>query len=224
MTTMYCTECNSPINVSPTMAPSSWRECLCSACSADPAIVARATTRAADAAPPQERTKARWGEPPPTPNGGPSMHDLLIADIQSRKQFGLTKYGTILQANNGRDALQDAYEEAIDLIVYLRQAIEERRQQAVMADPLHNADAAAAEYMARTVAGAEVGELRSQAAHPDLVGLEWSNAAAAELHRRHTAALPPVSNEMRWHPGTGMQMQMVEAPLGVEVELTEEPS
>jgi hypothetical protein len=54
------------------------------------------------------------------------MHDLVIADIQSRKDFGLAKYGTPLQAGNGRDGLKDAYEEAIDLLVYLRQGIEER--------------------------------------------------------------------------------------------------
>lgn len=36
------------------------------------------------------------------------------------------KYGTPLQANNGRNPLIDAYQEALDLCVYLRQEIEER--------------------------------------------------------------------------------------------------
>lgn len=67
-----------------------------------------------------------WGEPAPTPNDGPSMHDLVIEDMQSRKAFGLAKYGTVLQAHNGRVPLKDAYEEAIDLVVYLRQALEEK--------------------------------------------------------------------------------------------------
>jgi hypothetical protein len=31
-----------------------------------------------------------------------------------------------LQAHNGRNALIDAYQEALDLVVYLRQAIEEQ--------------------------------------------------------------------------------------------------
>lgn len=31
-----------------------------------------------------------------------------------------------LQPHNGRDALRDAYEESLDLVCYLRQAIEER--------------------------------------------------------------------------------------------------
>lgn len=68
-------------------------------------------------------------EPAPTPNDGPSMHDLVIEDMAKRKEFGLAKYGTLLQAGNGRDALMDAYEEVLDLAVYLRQAIEERYPQ-----------------------------------------------------------------------------------------------
>lgn len=67
-----------------------------------------------------------WGEPAPIPNDGPSMHDLVIDDMRSRKQFGLAKYGTPLQAQNGRDPLRDAYEEVLDLAVYLRQELAER--------------------------------------------------------------------------------------------------
>lgn len=76
------------------------------------------------------RAEQAWGQPAPVPNDGASMHDLVIADMASRKAFGLAKYGTPLQIGNGRDGLQDAYEEALDLIVYLRQEIEERRQRA----------------------------------------------------------------------------------------------
>jgi hypothetical protein len=65
-------------------------------------------------------------QPAPQPADGPSMHDLVIADMYERKQVGKDHYGTILQAHNGRDALIDAYQEALDLVVYLRQAIEER--------------------------------------------------------------------------------------------------
>jgi hypothetical protein len=70
-------------------------------------------------------TLQQWGEPAPVHNDSPSMHDLVIKDMESRKQFGLNKYGTILQANNGRNAIKDAYEEVLDLAVYLRQALEE---------------------------------------------------------------------------------------------------
>jgi len=65
-------------------------------------------------------------EPPPIPTDGPSMHDLVIKDLDERKKFGLEKYDTILQAHNGRDPLMDAYQEVLDQAVYLRQAIIER--------------------------------------------------------------------------------------------------
>lgn len=63
---------------------------------------------------------------PPEPNAGPSVWDLVIADMRERDAFGRRKYGTPLQPGNGRDALVDAYQEALDLCVYLRQAIYER--------------------------------------------------------------------------------------------------
>ncbi len=65
-------------------------------------------------------------QPLPVPNDGPSMHDLVIKDMEARKAFGLAKYGALLQAGNGRDALQDLYDELLDAIVYTRQLLEER--------------------------------------------------------------------------------------------------
>lgn len=65
-------------------------------------------------------------EPKPEPNHHPQVADLVIADIVGRREFGLKKYGTALQPHNGRDALTDAYQEALDLCKYLRQAIYER--------------------------------------------------------------------------------------------------
>lgn len=56
----------------------------------------------------------------------PAIQDLVLEDIEHRKQVGLDRYGTLLKAHNGRDMLQDAYEEAIDLLIYLRGAIFER--------------------------------------------------------------------------------------------------
>jgi hypothetical protein len=66
-------------------------------------------------------------QPAPIPNDQPAIADLVIADMRQRKQIGIERYGTPLQAHNGRDALWDAYEEVLDLTVYLRQVIEERR-------------------------------------------------------------------------------------------------
>lgn len=65
-------------------------------------------------------------EPLPTPNTSPPIWDLVIADMQARDRAGRKRYGTPLQANNGRKALVDAYQEVLDLAVYLRQEIEER--------------------------------------------------------------------------------------------------
>ena len=51
---------------------------------------------------------------------------LVIEDLKKRTEKGIKEYGEPLKANNGRDALWDAYEEALDMVQYLRQAIEER--------------------------------------------------------------------------------------------------
>lgn len=66
-------------------------------------------------------------QPSPATNGNAAIADLVAQDIERRKNFGMTKYGAVLQANNGRDALQDAYEEVLDLACYMRQMIEERK-------------------------------------------------------------------------------------------------
>lgn len=63
---------------------------------------------------------------PPISNASTPIWDLVIADMHERDHVGRQRYGTPLQAGNGRDALIDAYEEALDLVVYLRQAIEEQ--------------------------------------------------------------------------------------------------
>lgn len=49
-------------------------------------------------------------------------------DIEARAEVGKPKYGRYLMADtNGRDPLQDAYEEALDKAKYLKQSIHERR-------------------------------------------------------------------------------------------------
>ncbi len=68
-------------------------------------------------------------QPDPIQNEGQPIWHLVIVDMVARDALGRKRYGTQLQAFNGRDALQDAYEEALDLAVYLRQAIEERKEQ-----------------------------------------------------------------------------------------------
>ena len=65
-------------------------------------------------------------QPMPAVNNSKFIQDMVIEDMLSRKKMGIEKYGTALQAGNGRDALQDAYEESLDLCMYLKQAIVER--------------------------------------------------------------------------------------------------
>ena len=67
-------------------------------------------------------------EPAPIPNNLPAVWGLVMEDMKQRDESGFRKYGTRLQPNNGRDALVDAYQETLDTVVYLRQAIYERDQ------------------------------------------------------------------------------------------------
>lgn len=63
----------------------------------------------------------------PTDGIGPDCWELVLADMRDRRQMGIDKYGKPLRPDNGRDALVDAYQEVLDLTVYLRQAIEQQR-------------------------------------------------------------------------------------------------
>lgn len=65
-------------------------------------------------------------QPAPTRGTGTSVQWMVRQDLAERERQGVQKYGTSLHAHNGRDALIDAYQEALDLACYLRQAIEER--------------------------------------------------------------------------------------------------
>ena len=65
-------------------------------------------------------------QPEPVSNNGDYVYLRVMEDMRARADMGLKKYGTYLQAFNGRDGLRDAYEEVLDLAVYLRQVIDER--------------------------------------------------------------------------------------------------
>jgi hypothetical protein len=45
----------------------------------------------------------------------------VVDDILARREVGIEKYGCPLYARNGRDAMVDAYQEVLDLMVYLAQ-------------------------------------------------------------------------------------------------------
>ncbi len=65
-------------------------------------------------------------QPPPGFSEYPAVVDLVVADMRAKAELGEKKHGDKLRPHNGRDALADAYQEAIDLAKYLRQAIYER--------------------------------------------------------------------------------------------------
>lgn len=51
---------------------------------------------------------------------------LVQEDIEKRIQKGEKEYGERLRPFNGRNALLDAYEEVLDLVVYLKQELIEK--------------------------------------------------------------------------------------------------
>lgn len=73
-----------------------------------------------------QQLKAANEQPAPVANDRPAVWPAVIKDMETRDQLGRQRYGVPLQPNNGRDALRDAYEEALDLAVYLKQAMIER--------------------------------------------------------------------------------------------------
>jgi hypothetical protein len=74
-------------------------------------------------------------EPAPLNSTGEPLWPLVIARhhrrpafvraARQRHEFGAAKYGTALRANNGRNAKVDALQEALDLVVYLEQILQE---------------------------------------------------------------------------------------------------
>lgn len=74
-------------------------------------------------------------QPMPTPGKDVVLFHVLD-DLMKRAEKGQQTYGTLLQTDNGRDALQDAYEEILDAAMYLKQAIMERNQQRIVNERL----------------------------------------------------------------------------------------
>lgn len=59
-----------------------------------------------------------------------SIQELVRKDLIYREEQGRQRYGAALHPYNGRSAILDAYDQALDLCVYLRQLIAE-----LMLDP-----------------------------------------------------------------------------------------
>lgn len=73
---------------------------------------------------------ARRVQPDPVHNDKPFIGDMVMAQVADRMALGESRYGVKLQPHNGRDALQDCLEEALDLVFYLTQLKYERDHKA----------------------------------------------------------------------------------------------
>ena len=62
--------------------------------------------------------------PAPIP-GVQAVLPMVINDLHARAAMGAAEHGRPLETHNGRPALLDAYQELLDLVCYLRQALEE---------------------------------------------------------------------------------------------------
>ena len=67
------------------------------------------------------RAKAATPEPMPVRGpGGVEIAPLVIADMKARDEMGREKYGGPLVTNDGRDSLNDLYQEILDAAVYCK--------------------------------------------------------------------------------------------------------
>lgn len=57
--------------------------------------------------------------------------DYVVQDIAKRNEMGKIKYGVSLNHKTTEDMLQHAYEEALDLVVYLKTEILKRKNSTV---------------------------------------------------------------------------------------------
>lgn len=94
-----------------------------------------------------------WTQPPPAPNGTRPVWEAIVADLmphasspaaqamltdmRARDRIGRQRYGTPLQAHNGRDALWDLYAEQMDAVAYAWQNIEENPDNYVFRSVYH---------------------------------------------------------------------------------------
>lgn len=55
-----------------------------------------------------------------------TFQEEIIQLMRDRNEFGKKKYGTPIQAHNGRDNLTDAFQEMLDAVVYLKNQLLEK--------------------------------------------------------------------------------------------------
>jgi hypothetical protein len=134
-------------------------------------------------------------QPAPKPSGLPDVWPLVIADMQARDAAGRRKYGVPLQPHNGRDALQDLYEELLDAAVYIKQAMLERGKP--LPDPLAGVTMFRDAY-GNIYATHENGRVMRRFA---IVPWDWNypdfSATAAEYRRKYPQDIELTSTQAR---------------------------
>lgn len=129
-----CTACNGggQVQAGSGVFSSMMKKCgRCSGTGVEP-MVALDEIIVAEGAKLAEPTKQREGDQPlPQTSDRPFIQDAVIADIEARKQVGIQRYGTPLQAFNGRNTVLDWYEELLDAATYGKQLLTEREEMRV---------------------------------------------------------------------------------------------
>ncbi len=150
----------------------------------------------------------RLGEQPaPLPNDNPAIWDLVIADTECRHRgnallpsvvrdmrgrdvLGAHRYGTRLQAGNGRLSTLDALEESYDMTAYLRIAVEEGVPGAAELYGAHMVNVFAAKRLHLMQMAIKVRRLRDSMNGPKGDAAAGDFAAAAEV-AGHPSPEPP---------------------------------
>lgn len=97
----------------------------------------------------------------------------VIKDLKQRQKDGIIEYGEVLQTNNGRNALLDAYEEMLDGSLYLRQYLmEEQERREFLIDIRNRLDTVLSTHLADFVLKGHGRVRYNRATEVEMIGLE----------------------------------------------------
>lgn len=68
----------------------------------------------------------RWEKHLPPQSPPRTVTEKVVDDVLEREKIGTERYGVPLSIDSEKDMLREAYEEALDLVVYLRAALDKR--------------------------------------------------------------------------------------------------
>ena len=81
---------------------------------------------------------ADFNQQAPEQGDGSEIYQLVLIDVCTRSQFGARKYGHALRTTADVDYLVNAYQETLDLLIYLRGEIEKRNTTTTITSGLEN--------------------------------------------------------------------------------------